>query len=129
LEPASLLTIQVDDNNVGSKPASPVVVAHTNENNGGRLKLANPVVVVGAVDERERDKVEGKDKLPGREDLDVSDDAVGDSGGGAGSNSKFIKISLDSGDVQDDVIKEDAPTPMATIGGGSIGKGKSVATE
>jgi hypothetical protein len=36
-------------------------VAHTNKNNNGRSKLANPMFVVGAINKRERDKVEGKD--------------------------------------------------------------------
>jgi hypothetical protein len=105
------------------------LVAHTNKNNNGRSKLANPMFVVGAINKRERDKVEGKDELPGGENLDFNDDVARDNDVVAGSNSKFIKISSDGGDVQDDAIKEGAPTPMATTGGGGIGKGKSVVAE
>jgi hypothetical protein len=35
----------------------------------------------------------------------------------------------DSGDIQGDVVKDNAPTPMAADGGGNNGMGKSVVVE
>jgi hypothetical protein len=105
------------------------VVANAGKNNGDGSKPASPATMVGMVGESESDKVEVKDGLPRREDLDASDDVVGDNGDGARYNSKPIKCLLDGDDIQVDVVKDDAPTPTATDGGGSKGKGKRIVPE
>jgi hypothetical protein len=84
--------------------------------------------MVDTAGESKSNKAEGNDELLRGEDLDGDDDAARDSDDGTGSNSK--SGSLDGGDVQGNVIKDDAPTPAAADGGGSSsGKGKSVAVE